>query len=430
MSSNSLRSSPLYQKTTLDNGLRVLTAPMPHIRSVAISFFIGTGSRYETDDQAGISHFIEHLCFRGTAKRPTSREISAEIEGVGGALNGGTDKELTVYWCKVAQPYFQTALDVLVDMLLNSKFDPEDMEKERQIIIEEINMSYDSPAQRVALLIDEMLWSGHPLGRDTAGSKESVAAITRDMLFGYLAKQYQPSNTVVAVTGDIQHQEAVAAINQILGKWTDQQPRPGYLAYQEQPAPRLRIEKRDTEQVQLCLALPGLSLFHPKRFSLDLLNVILGEGMSSRLFVQIRDKMGLAYSISSYVDHFLDTGSIIISAGVETKNLPLAIEAILKELSQLRERVPESELNKAKEFSKGRLLLRMEDSRIVAGWLGGQEILTGRILSVDELISIIDAVTAEDLQQLAQELLVSNQLRLAIVGPVQPDESLKELLRI
>jgi predicted Zn-dependent peptidase len=402
---------------------------MPHIHSVSISFFIGAGSRYETEAQAGVSHFIEHLCFRGTAKRPTSREISTEIEGIGGILNGGTDKEITIYWCKVAQPHFQTALDVMVDMLLNSKFDPQDMEKERQIIIEEINMSYDSPTHRVALLIEELLWAGHPLGRDIAGSKESVAAITRDMLFSYLARQYQPSNTVVAVAGDIQHQQVVTTISQILGKWTSQQPNPGYLVYQEKPAPRVKIETRDTEQVQLCLALPGLSLLHPKRFSLDLLNAILGEGMSSRLFTEIRDKMGLAYSISSYADHFLDTGSLVISAGVDTKNLSLAIEAILKELSRLTKIIPESELNKAREFSKGRLLLRMEDSRNVAGWLGGQEILMRRILTLDEVVSIIDAITAEELQQLAQELLVGDRLRLAVVGPVPPDEPLEKLLR-
>ena len=420
----------MYQKTTLDNGLRLITASMPHTRSVTVSFFLGTGSRYETETQAGVSHFIEHICFRGTSKRPTAREISTAIEGVGGILNGGTDKELTVYWCKVAQPHFPTALDVLVDMLLNSRFDPADIEKERQVIIEEINMSYDSPAQRVGMLIDELLWPGHPLGRDVAGNKESVAAITRDMLLGYLTGQYQPGNTVVTVAGNIQHDETVTTINQILGKWSGQQSHSKYLAYREQPVQRLRIETRDLEQVQLCLALPGLPLLHPKRFSLDMLNIILGEGMSSRLFCQIRDKLGLVYSINSFVDHLLDTGSIIISAGVETKNLSAAIKAVLEELSQLREIVPESELDKAKEFTKGRLLLRMEDSRSVAGWMGGQEILTGRILTVDEVVSIIDAITAEELQQLAQELLVGDKLRLAVVGPVPPNESLEELLKL
>ncbi len=431
MSNNSMEEGGLlYQKTTLDNGLRLITAPMPHTHSVSLSFFIGSGSRYETETQAGISHFIEHLCFRGTSKRPTARDISTAIEGIGGILNGGTDKELTVYWCKVAQPHLPTALDVLVDMLLNSRFDLTDIEKERQVITEEINMSHDSPAQRVALLIDELLWSEHPLGRDIAGSKESVAAITQDMLLGYLASHYQPSNTIVTVAGNIQHQEVITTVSQIMGKWTDQQPHPGYLAFEEHPVKRLRIETRDTEQVQLCLALPGLPLLHPKRFSLGLLNVILGGGMSSRLFTQIRDKLGLVYSIHSYADHLLDTGSIIISAGVETKNLQVALQAILAELCQLREKIPESELDKAKEFSKGHLLLRMEDSRSVAGWLGGQEILAGRILTVDEVVSIIDAITTEELQQLAQELLVGNKLRLAVVGPVPQNEPLEELLKL
>ncbi len=420
----------MYQKTTLDNGLRIITANMPHTRSVSICIFIGVGSRYETGPQTGISHFIEHLCFKGTQKRTTAKEISEAIEGVGGILNGGTDKELTLYWCKVAQPHFHLALDVLTDMLLHSKFDPADIERERQVIIEEINMSKDSPPQRVDMLIDELLWPNHPLGRDIAGSKESVAAISQDMMLDYLAHQYLPGNTVVGIAGALQHQEMVTAVDQTLGNWADQQPHAGYSAYKERQFLRLHIEKKDTEQAHLCLALTGLPLLHPKRFTLDLLNVILGEGMSSRLFTEIRDKLGLAYSIHSYVEHFLDTGSVTIYAGVEPKNLPVAIKAILEQLSQLKETVPEPELTKAKEMSKGRLLLRMEDSRSVAGWMGGQEILTGRILSVDQVVSIIDAITAEELKQLAQELLVGSQLRLAVVGPVSSDEPLKEILKL
>ena len=420
----------MYQKTTLDNGLRLITAAMPHTRSVSICIFIGTGSRYETEAQAGISHFTEHLCFRGTPKRPIASDISTAIEGLGGILNGGTDKELTVYWCKVARPHFHPALEVLTDMLLNSKFDPADIEKERQIIIEEINMSNDSPPQRVAMLIDELLWPGHPLGRDIAGSKKSVGALSRDMMLGYLASQYQPGNTVISIAGDIRHQEMVTALNRHLDHWAHRQPHAGYSAYAERPVRRLHIETRDTEQVHLCLALPGLSLVHPRRFPLDLLNVVLGEGMSSRLFTEVRDKLGLVYSISSFVDHFLDTGALTIAAGVETKNLRTAIQAILEQLSRLKERIPEPELAKAKEFAKGRLLLRMEDSRSVAGWLGGQELLTGHILSVDEVLSIIDAITVEELPPLAQELLVSDRLCLAIVGPVPSDEPLEELLKL
>jgi len=382
------------------------------------------------DAQAGVSHFIEHLCFRGTPKRATASEISTAIEGVGGILNGGTDKELTIYWSKVAQPHFSLALDVLVDMLLNSKFDPADIERERQIIIEEINMSKDSPPQRVNMLIDELLWPGHPLGRDIAGSKESMAAITQAMISDYLRGQYLPDNTVVTIAGNIQHQEAVTAVSQAIAGWTGQQSRSGYLPYEEQPNPRLRVEKKDTEQAHLCLALPGLPLLHPKRFTLDLLNVVLGEGMSSRLFTEIRDKLGLAYSIHSYVDHFFDSGSMTIYAGLEPKNLSLGIKAILEQLAQLKEPVPESELTKAKELAKGRMLLRMEDTRSVAGWMGGQETLTGRILTVDDVVSIIDAVTVLELKQMAEELLLGDRLRLAVVGPIDSDESLEELLKL
>ena len=420
----------MYQKTTLDNGLRFITATMPHTRSVSICIFIGVGSRYETEAEAGVSHFIEHLCFKGTEKRPTSKEISEAIEGVGGILNGGTDKELTLYWCKVAQSHFPLALDVLADMLLHSRFDPVEIEKERQVIIEEINMSRDYPPQRVDMLIDKLLWPNQPLGRDIAGSKESVAAITRDKMLDYLQAQYLPNKTVVSIAGNIQHQEMVTAVSPALDDWTSRQQPSGYSAYKEQPSQRLHIETKDTEQAHLCLALPGLSLLHPKRFTLDLLNVILGEGASSRLFTEIRDKLGLTYNIHSHIEHFLDSGSVTVHAGVEPKKLTTIIKAILEQLARLKEPIPESELSKVRELSKGRLLLRMEDSHNVAGWMGGQEILADRILNIEQVESIIDAVTADELNQLAQELIVDSQLRLAVVGPIASGEPLEALLKL
>jgi predicted Zn-dependent peptidase len=291
-------------------------------------------------------------------------------------------------------------------------------------------MARDVPQHWVNILIDGLLWPEHPLGRDVAGNKESVAAITREMMLDYLAGQYQPSNTVVAIAGNIQHREIVNTVGQVLGGWSNRQEPAGYSAYKEQAVQRLCIETRDIEQAHFSLALPGLSLVNPKRFTLDLLNVILGEGMSSRLFAEIRDKLGLAYSIHSYVDHLLDTGSILVYAGVEPGKLPVAIEAVLGQLSQLKEKIPESEIAKAKELSKGRLLLRMEDSRNVAGWVGGQEILTGRILSLEQVVSIIDAITAEELKQIAEELLIGSQLRLAVVGPIAAGEPLEELLEL
>ena len=269
----------MHKKTTLDNGIRLITATMPHTRSVSISFFIGAGSRYETEQEAGISHFIEHLLFRGTQKRATARQISEAIEGVGGILNGGTDRELTVYWCKVAQTHLPIALDVLVDILLHSKFDPADIEKERPVIVEEINMSKDSPAQQVNMLIDKLLWPNHPLGRDIAGTKESVAAVTKDMMLEYLSHKYLPSNTVISIAENIQHQQMVTAVSQAMGNWSSQQPNPGYSAYMEQPNPRLHIETRDIEQAHMCMALPGLPLLHPKcaLVSLSLIKVSHGR---------------------------------------------------------------------------------------------------------------------------------------------------------
>ncbi len=420
----------LHKKTVLDNGLRIVTTTMAHTRSVSIYLFSGVGSRYESDAQAGISHFIEHVLFRGTAKRQTAKEISEAIEGVGGSLNGGTDKEMTLYWARVSQDHFPLAMDVLADVFLHSRFDSEDIEKERQIIVEEINMTTDSPHQQVHMLIDALLWPGHPLGRDIAGTKESIAAISRDMLLGYLENRYLPENTVIAIAGNIPHQVAVEAVSQSFDDWTNKQSRPEFKAYREQPNPRLKIEKRDTEQAHLCLGLPGLHLLHPDRYALDLLNVILGEGMSSRLFTEIRDKLGLCYSIHSYIDHLHDSGSLVIYAGVEPANLSFAVRAIIGQLSLLKETVSESELSKAKELTKGRLLLRMEDTRSVAGWMGGQEVLIGEILTVDQVLTEVNKLTVDQLQKIAAELITGEQLRLSVVGPVAEEEPLEELLKI
>ncbi len=422
----------MYQKTTLANGLRILTSTMPNTHSVCIAIFVGVGSRYETEQEAGTSHFIEHLLFRGTPRRPTAREISEAIEGVGGILNGATDKELTFYWCKVTRDHFTDAAEVLVDLLLNSNLNPEDLEKERQVIIEEINMCKDSPSQQVGLLIDELLWPEHPLGRDIAGTRESMAGISRGMLLDFLKSRYVPENTVVTVTGKVNHKDVVEVFERLLGYWRDESGmnHRHFLEYRESPNERIRIIKRDTEQAHLCLALPGISLSHPQRFALDLLNVILGEGMSSRLFSEIRDKLGLAYSISSYVEHFLDTGSLTVTASVDPDNLQQAVKAILGQLIQVKEFIPEAEMKKAREISKGRLLLRMEDSRNVAGWLGGQEMLTNRILTLEDIVDIINNVTAEQLIQIARDVILNDRLRLAVVGPVDNPDPLQRILKI
>lgn len=409
----------MHQKTTLDNGLRLLTATMPHTRSVTLNIFLATGSRYETDKLAGIAHFIEHMCFKGTAGYPTSRGIATAIEGVGGILNGGTDRELTVYWAKVPDFHFSTALKVLSEMVLSSFFEPEEIAKERNVIIEEISMSLDFPPARSEMLIDELLWPGHPLGRDIAGTKQSVSGITRDDMLGFMATRYIPERTVMSLAGNIEHERAVDLVSQAFGRWPKAPPPPKYRPYRVKTSgPRIRVEKRDIEQVNICLALPGLPLEHPRRYQLDMMNVILGEGSSSRLFCEIRDKLGLTYNIQSHTQYYLDAGSLNVYAATDPENLTTLVKAIMEQLRLLREDIPEAELNKAKELSKGRILLRLEDSRDVSGWIGSQEILTDHVLSVAEVNSRIDAVTAGQIKQLARELITDDRLHLAAVGPV------------
>lgn len=418
----------MYQHTRLDNGLRLITASMPEARSVSINYFVGTGSRYETDAQAGVSHFIEHVCFKGTEKRPTSTDICSPIEGVGGSLNAGTDKEMTIFWAKVARPHFATALDVMTDIIVSPRFDPAEIEKERQVIIEEINMSLDLPAQRVSMLIDELLWPGHPLGRDIAGTRESVGGMTRETMAAYLEEWYQPDDVVLSVAGAVEADEVAEAVTEMMAGWRPSHPKTGYAVFPGAPGRAVRVERRDTEQTQLCAALPGLGLNDPDRYKLDLINVILGEGMSSRLFVEIRDNLGLAYSIQSYCEHFQDTGALSVAAGVETGNLRQAVTAILEQVARFKEGVPEKDIATAKELFKGRMWLRMEDTRNVAGWAGAQEVLLGRVLSADEVIARVEAITEEELVAVARRYFKGDELRLAVVGPVDEEADLESLL--
>jgi predicted Zn-dependent peptidase len=416
----------MYNKSVLDNGLRVITSTMSHSRSVSVAVLIGTGSCYETKEQAGVSHFAEHLFFKGTQRRPSSREITQDIEGVGGIINGGTDKEITVYWCKVASPHFSVALDVLSDLLLNSRFDSKDIEKEQQVIMEEIKMNLDTPQQRVNVLIDELLWPEQPLGREVIGYKDTVSSLAREQLLDYLARRYMANNAALSIAGNIQHEEAMAQIEPLFGRWAGGKLAAGYATDDGQTEARLRIEPKDIEQAHLCLAVHGFSHFHPQRFAVDLLNTVLGGGMSSRLFLEIRERRGLAYDIHSYTEHFLNSGSFGIYAGVDPDKAQIALAAILEELSKVRLGIPTSELNRARELSKGRLYLRFEDSQNVAMWYGSQEILLQQILDIDDVISIVDAITTDQLQEVAQKILTDNGLNLAVTGPVKKDGPIKE----
>ena len=403
---------------------------MPHTRSVSVSIYVGAGSRYERPSEAGVSHFVEHLCFKGTERRPTPRDISEVIDSVGGVLNAGTDRELTVYYCKVARPHLELAMDVLVDMLRHPLFAPEEVEKERKVIIEELAAVADSPAQQVDVLIDQVLWPDQPLGRDVAGTAESVSAIDREMTLSYLRRQYVPNNAVISVAGAVTHREVIDLVQRFLGDWEPGAAEGWFAAVNGQSGPRSSVLYKRTEQAHLSLALRGLSLQHPDRYAVDLLSVLLGEGMSSRLFLELRERRGLCYDVHSYVSHFLDAGSFCVYAGVDPANAVESVKAILEQLVLLRDGVAGEEVAKAKELSKGRLLLRMEDTRNVSGWLGGQEILAGRIRTPDQMVAILEALTPEDLSRVAASLLRTDQLSLAVVGPFRSDKRFAALLRL
>ena len=418
-----------FHSTTLDNGLRVLSVPMPHVRSVTTAFFIGAGSRYESDTEAGLSHFAEHMVFKGTKNRPLAKEISETIEGVGGYINASTDREVTVYWAKVATPHFDISLNLLSDMLLNSLYDPKEIERERKVILEELAATYDSPAQLVELLIDETMWPGQALGRDVGGTRESVTGITRPLLVDYVHDQYAPNNCVVAVAGQLDHKRIVEAVDTQLGSWRHKGLRKWYPSVNGQHEPRVGLKGQRTEQAHLCISYPGLSSSDPERYALDLLNVLLGEGMSSRLFLRVREELGLAYDVHSYAAHFLDDGAVTVYAGVEPKEINKTIKAILEEVRGVQTIVPAAELRKAKEMIKGRLLLRTEDTRSMAAWVGGQQLLLGEIRTVDEVVEIIEALTAEELLRVSERIFSPEKINLAVVGPYRSEARFERLVK-
>ncbi len=423
-------SAAFFRKTTLPNGLRVVTSEMPHTRSVSISVFIGVGSRYEPSEQAGISHFIEHMVFKGTTRRPNPRDISGTIEGTGGVLNAGTDHEYTVYWCKVAQPHFRESLDLLFDMLRNSLLEPAGLEKERMVVIEELNMINDYPSYKVDALIDEMLWPNHPLGRDVGGTKESVSAITRDMMLAHLQRYYNPANIVLSVAGGVAHEEVVGQVQALCEAWPSANGHAWTPFTHTQEKSQLQLEYRKTEQAHLSIAVPAVASEHPNRYAVDLMSVILGEGMSSRLFVEVREARGLAYDVHSGVTHFQDCGAFVINAGVDPKRVYDAVQTILEQVAIIRDGVPDEELDMAKRLSTGRMLLRMEDTRAVSNWMGNQELLQGRILGMDEVVERIKGVTSEQMRDVASRLLTTEKLNMALVGPCRGQRRLERLLRL
>ncbi len=415
----------MYKEFTLNNGLRLLMVPVSGFQSVSAGIFVGVGSRYESDKLGGASHFIEHMLFKGTSRRPTARLIAEAIEGVGGLSNAYTDQELTVYYAKVAAAQAATAVDVLVDMVRNPLFDAVEIEKERTVIGEELNMVYDAPDDWLDVLVDQLLWPNHPLGRNVAGTEQSLAGLNRNRLADFYRRHYHPQNTLIALAGAVESDTLVTQLVNLLEDWQPAE-RPTFLAAPPpQNEPRWCIENRAIEQGHLGLALPGLSRAHPDRYALSLLNAVLGDGMSSRLFQTIREEKGLAYAVDSSLSMLQDTGSMVIYAGVDPDRAAETLQTIRQELDRLcQEPVAAAELRKTKEYVKGRLVLGLEDSYSQAAWIAYQAIFRDTIKTPQESIEAYEAVTAAEVQAMAQHIFRPDFMKLAAVGPFGQGEEL------
>lgn len=419
-----------YHRTTLPNGVRVVTGPMTGVRSASLIFYYNIGSRYEPAPIAGVSHFLEHMLFKGTTRRPDPMTISEEIESVGGLLNAGTGRESTSYWCKVPSTHFDLAFDVLADMLRNSTFDAAELDKERKVIFEEIRSVQDIPEDLVHDLIDQLIWGEDPVGREIAGSEESVANIDRDAMVDFWTRNYSPDRLIVAAGGDVEHEHVVELTERFFGDLRPSDEIDRYIpATVGQERQQVLLVNRETEQAHVCVGFPALSYHDERRHAQAAIEAILSAGMSSRLFQEIRERRGLVYSVYGYFRGYEDVGQGVIYAGTDVERVQETIEAIIGELQKIRdEPIPAEELRNSKTLRKGRLLMGLEDSRSVASWIGSQEATYGEIKTPEEVMDLIDAVTAEDVQAVATELLQDNRLNLTLIGPYEDESAFTSLL--
>jgi predicted Zn-dependent peptidase len=420
----------MFHRTELAQGPRVISARLPGSRSVSIAAYVLAGSRLETVAEAGVAHFMEHITFKGTAAYPSSRAISEAVEGVGGSANAATDRESTVYWVRVPRRQAATAMEVIGELIVRPRLADADIDQERTVVVEEIRSYLDDPAEYAQILIQQAMFGDGPLGREICGDEDGIRALPASKIRDFWLATYRPSNTVVAVAGDLDHDEAVELVTTAFGSGDGVFPTFGPAP--DLPAgPRVLTGKRDTSQAQLAIAVPGIRRDHPDSWNLSILNTVLGDGMSSRLFLGVREEKGLAYDVSSGVVEYADTGAVEISAGVDPVNLAAAIEAILAELTRLTdETVSPEELKKAKAYLSGGLELRMDDTRHMASWVGGQEALHDRVLTLDEALEAVEAVDAGDIRRLAAELFRDAGLRMAVVAPARHLRGLDRHLRL
>jgi predicted Zn-dependent peptidase len=432
------RVAPLpFQRSVLPNGLRVITQEMPLARSVAAGLFVGVGSRHEDTAHAGLSHLLEHLVFKGTRRYPDPGGLSEAVEGCGGGVNASTDRELTVYSAKVPAQAVDRALEVIAELVLHPRMRRADLRAEKPVIIDEIRMYEDSPADHIFTLFDGLLFGSHPLGREIAGTPHSVRRATRESAVAHWRRWYRPEQVVLSVAGATTHE---ATLRTAASWFEDPDP---WLGEVEAPAApdlapippepsqpgSVRVAFRALSQGNLCIGMPGVSRNDPDRWALDLLGAVLGDGMSSRLFLELRERRSLVYDVATFAATYSDCGTFGVHAGFDPDQAATVLAAILEQLERVaQEPVSATELERARAYTRGRLQLRMEETGAVAGWLGTGESLLPRILTVDEVVERLEAVTVEDVLRVAQRVARPDQARLAVLGPFRSRRRFERLL--
>lgn len=420
-----------YKKTILPNKLRVLTIPMRNTQTVTVVIMVGVGSRYETEKQAGLSHFLEHMFFKGTQKRPTFHDIAAELDAIGGEFNAFTGKDKTGYYAKVAAKHSHVALDVISDIFLNSKFEAGEIEKEKGTIIQEINMYEDTPRAQIGDVFENLLYKGSPLGRETIGNKKTVQNFKRSDFLNYKKSHYVASDTVVCVAGNFSEKKMLAEIKKIFA-FLERGKKPDSKKVKEnQLCPQAFIKNKKTDQTHLILGSRAYHQNHPDRFALGLMAVILGGNTSSRLFVEIREKRGLAYGVHTGIEAYQDCGYLATQTGVDHGKLEETIKIILGEYKKMTmTKVSKKELKKAKEYVKGISVMNFESSDEVAMNYVEQESRKGKIMTLPEIFKRIDKVTEADILRVAKDIFVNKKLNLAVIGPHKNPQNLKKILKV
>lgn len=415
-----------YQKRTLKNGLRVVCERIPHVRSVSLGVWLGVGSRNEQTHNNGISHFIEHMLFKGTTQR-SAKQIADELESVGGQLNAFTAKEYTCYYARMLDEHLDIGINLLADILFNSLFEEKEIEKEKKVILEEIKMYEDSPDEMVHDLFAQTMWQNHALGRPILGTVEAVQNNNRDSLLAYLSEMYLPEKTVISAVGNLDEDLFIQKIEAAFEHWQHSTKRDNGSEEPPMSHPCSAYNKyRDTEQVQICLGFPGISQYHREKYSMHILNNILGGGTSSRLFQEIRERQGLAYSVYSYHSAYRDSGLFCIYAATSPDNVQVVLDSIVDQVNNVCENpTPEEEIEKNKNQLRGNLLLSLESISTRMSRLGKSEVCLGRIVSENEMIAAMREVTGEGIAQLARDIFVPSRQVLVTVGPGSDQIKLK-----